>query len=320
MIGAGRVAEVHYQAIKDIPEIELVGIYDTNKLLMARRVKEWSLKGYNSVEELLFDITIDAVLILTHVDSHIDLAHQSISAGKHVFIEKPVSTDSSQIRELKLYADSNHRVIMPGHNYAYIPEFARMKKLVLNGSLGKVRAVFVNYLIKHPEEVVKDYLGVLDEVMIHHTYLITALLGAPHRIIAGLSETGWIHHPVEDQAWMTFDYGQTTAHAFCSFAIDDISSSPWTFLIKVVGTEGTAVVDWRTSVFTRPLGTLPIAIVQYEESYANELRVFESAVKDKGQLISTLEDAALAADILKAAQLSAKSGAFVNIPKVSSSV
>jgi predicted dehydrogenase len=195
-----------------------------------------------------------------------------------------------------------------------------MKKLLLNGSLGKVRAVFVNYLIKHPEEVVKDYLGVLDEVMIHHTYLITALLGAPHRIIAGLSETGWIHHPVEDQAWMTFDYGQTTAHAFCSFAIDDISSSPWTFLIKVVGTEGTAVVDWRTSVFTRPLGTLPIAIVQYEESYANELRVFESAVKDKGQLISTLEDAALAADILRAAQLSAKSGAFVNIPKVSSSV
>jgi predicted dehydrogenase len=103
MIGAGRVAEVHYQAIKDIPEIELVGIYDTNKLLMARRVKEWSLKGYNSVEELLFDMTVDAVLILTHVDSHIDLAHQSISAGKHVFIEKPVSTDSSQIRELKLF-------------------------------------------------------------------------------------------------------------------------------------------------------------------------------------------------------------------------
>jgi predicted dehydrogenase len=312
-IGAGRVAEVHYLALKDIPEIQLVGIYDNNKEQSAKRAAEWSVNIFDSVSNLLADSQIDAILILTHVDSHIELAQACLQAGKHVFIEKPVSVNSTEIRGLIKLAKLNNRVIMPGHNYAYIPEFTRMKKLLSNGSLGTVRAVFVNYVIRHPENVVKDYAGVIDEVMIHHTYLITSLLGVPRQVVAGAAETAWKNHPVEDQGWMTFDYGIATAHAFCTFGVDDISNSPWTFLIKVIGTEGTAVVDWRSSVFLRPLGTLPIAIVQYEESYTNELLAFKLAIENGRPLTSTMEDAALAADILSAAQKSIKTGSFVKL-------
>ena len=51
-IGAGRVAEVHYLALKDIPEIQLVGIYDKNKEQSARRAAEWSVNIFDSVSNL----------------------------------------------------------------------------------------------------------------------------------------------------------------------------------------------------------------------------------------------------------------------------
>ena len=73
------------------------------------------------------------------------------------------------------------------------------------------------------------------------------------------------------------------------------------------------MVDWRSSVFLRPLGTLPIAIVQYEESYTNELLAFKLAIENGRPLTSTMEDAALAADILSAAQKSIKTGSFVKL-------
>jgi predicted dehydrogenase len=311
LIGAGRVSEVHMQAINGLESVEATAICDIDAARAAARGEAWGLEVFNSPGDLLANADIDAVLVLTHADSHIAIAEQALRAGKHVLVEKPVGPESSEIRMLDALARERGLVAMPGHNYAYLPEFARMQRLTRSGDLGDIRALFVTYVIKHPEDVARDYSGVLDEVMVHHAYLAASLLGEPDAVVAGAPTTGWSSVDQEDQAWMTLSYGKATFHGFATFGVDDHSSSPWTFIVKILGTKGSAVVDFRTAVFQRPLGTLNAAYVPYEESYGNELRAFAESIQESGGLISTMENAAVAADIIGACQVSRSEGRYV---------
>jgi predicted dehydrogenase len=307
LVGAGRVADIHRLAIAERPEAELAGLTDINAELAQRKAHDWSVTHYATTEELLADPTIDAVMVLTHLETHIPIAEDALRAGKHLLVEKPVAADAHAIDGLARLAATLGLVAMPGHNYAYVPEYRRIQELVRRGDLGQVRAVFVTYIIPHPEELASQYSGVLEEVMIHHAYLTTGVLGPPDRVTAGTSTPAWKHHITEDQAWMSWDYdGGACAQLFCSFAMEDVSHCPATFIMKVLGTEGTAAMDWRTAIFARPLATLPYAVVPYEESYGNELAAFCQAIHGRPTLLSTLQDAAHAATIIKCAYQSAR--------------
>ncbi len=111
---------------------------------------------------------------------------------------------------------------MPGHNYAYQPEFQRVLQLVQRGELGTVRAMWVIYALKHDEDLAARYSGVLDEVMVHHAYWTYAALGRPARVFAGRAEPAWRSLSTDDQAWMVWEYPpRGVAHLFASFAVDD---------------------------------------------------------------------------------------------------
>jgi predicted dehydrogenase len=307
LIGAGRVADIHRIAIAEVTGAQLVALTDADAERARTKAEAWSVEHHPSVEALLADPRIDAVLVLTHLDSHLAIARQALEAGKHVLVEKPVGKDPGEIREVADLARARGLVAMPGHNYAYVPEYGRIQRLVRQGDLGKVRAVFVTYIIPHPEELASQYSGVLEEVMIHHTYLTTGVLGAPDRITAGTSTPGWKVHAAEDQAWMAWDYDDgACAQLFCSFAMEDVGHAPATFVVKVLGTEGTAAMDWRTAIFQRPLATLPYAVVPYEESYANEIAAFCTTIRGDAALRSTMADAAHAAAIIESAYRSAR--------------
>ncbi len=178
--------------------------------------------------------------------------------------------------------------------------------------LGTIRSFFVIYVIPHAEELASNYSGVLEEVMIHHSYLSLSVLGKPDRIVAGVAKPAWKQHTAEDQAWMVWEYEPgTSAHLFASFATDDLSNEPWTCLTKVLGTNGSAVVNWRTAIFNRASGTHAMAWDEYEESFTDTMTMFRDVVAGTGTVLSTLEDAATASRITRAAYLSAQDHAAV---------
>jgi predicted dehydrogenase len=315
LVGCGHVAELHIDSLAEIDEYRLVGVYDVDVQRAADKSIALGVQHFATFESVLESGIVDAIFILTPVESHVTLAIQALEAGKHVFVEKPVATSADEARQLADVATKTGLIAMPGHNYAYVPEFRRMVNLVKSGNLGKIRAIFVHYVIRHSEEIAKTATGILREVMVHHSYLTTALVGAPNRVFAGTMEPAWIEHPEEDQAWMTWEYrGGLSAHLFATFATDDFSTAPWTFIVRVLGTEGTAELNWRSGIYNRavPKGTLNFAIAAYEESYTEELRAFAAAI-DTGQApLSTLEDAVLGIQLIDAAYIAADSHQAVN--------
>lgn len=314
-VGAGRVAELHQAALANRRDTALRGIYDSDAGRCKEMATQWGVAAYATFNSLLEDDTVDAVYILTPVPTHVPLALACLQANKAVFVEKPVAHSPEEIDTLVAASKAAGRVVMPGHNYVYTPEFRRIVRLLHNGDLGTPRAVWINYVIKHPEEVASLYGGILEEVMVHHTYMMLALLGKPESVYAGVTEPAWTTHRAEDQAWMTWEYAQgTTAHLFASFAMNDESADPWTFVVKVMGTKGSASLTWRSSIFNRALGTLSFALPVYEETYEQEAQMFQTAVRDGAPLISTLEDAATSARIIDAAYRAARQHA--SIPRV----
>lgn len=304
IVGAGMVAELHREAIVALPtRWQLRGVVERDPERAMRRAEEWATRQYSDLDEMIADERVDAVLVLTPYEHHEAVALAALTAGKHVLVEKPVGSLATVAR-LAAAAEQSGTVCMPGHNYAYQTEFQQLRRLVRAGSLGTIRAMWITYAIAHPESVAAHYDGVLDEVMVHHAYLTLATLGIPQRIWAGRLRPGWREHGVDDQAWMTWEYdGFATAHLFASFAVGDESADPWTFVVKVLGTEGAASYTWRSMTYRRPIGSLPMALPAYEESYAHELSAFAEAISGRADaIVSPLSDAARVAQLLSLAQ------------------
>lgn len=300
--GAGMVAELHMRALDALPQARLVGLFDPDRELAARRAESWSCRDYESLDALLADPAADGVFVLAPFEAHESVAVAALRADKHVLVEKPVASLSG-IRRLLAEARERGLVCMPGHNYAYQPEFRRLRQLAREQAFGAPRAGWITYVIRHPEEIAARYAGVLEEVMIHHTYLALGLFGKPQRVYAGRARPGWESLDQEDQAWMTWEYASgLSVHLFASFAVDDETADPWLFIVKILGTRGGGTYNWRSVIYDRPLGTLSRAIPAYEDSYVDEDAAFVTATHGElAAIVSPLDDALWAAEILEAA-------------------
>jgi predicted dehydrogenase len=95
-------------------------------------------------EELLADQEVDAVVIATPVVTHYELAKQALSAGKHVFVEKPQAQSSAEAEELTALAQEQGLVLMPGYLLLYHPGLQRLKEVIDGGELGDVLYLYGN--------------------------------------------------------------------------------------------------------------------------------------------------------------------------------
>ncbi|MGQ9662700.1 MAG: Gfo/Idh/MocA family protein, partial [Kiritimatiellia bacterium] len=84
---------------------------------------------------------VHAVAIATPVHLHHEMALQSLSAGKHTFIEKPMASSSQQCAELVNLAGKKGLILMVGHTFLYSPAIRRIKEIVDNGDIGQVRYI-----------------------------------------------------------------------------------------------------------------------------------------------------------------------------------
>jgi len=89
----------------------------------------------------VFGSDLDGVVIATPVRTHYRLAKEALLSGKHVLVEKPLTTSIAQAQELVTLAQEQGRILMVGHTFEYNPAVNELRKLVQNGDLGKIYCV-----------------------------------------------------------------------------------------------------------------------------------------------------------------------------------
>lgn len=91
--------------------------------------------------EEVFRSDIDGVIIATPVKTHYQLAKAALLHGKHILVEKPLTTSVAEAEELVELADQTGCILMVGHTFEYSPAVNELRKLVKSGDLGKIYSI-----------------------------------------------------------------------------------------------------------------------------------------------------------------------------------
>lgn len=121
VLGAGHLGKIHIKCIKDIPQYQLVGFYDASPENAKSVAEELEIKAYDTIDALID--AVDVVDIVTPTLSHFDCAKKAIEAGKHVFIEKPVTNTIEEAEALIALSKANGVKIQVGHVERFNPAF-----------------------------------------------------------------------------------------------------------------------------------------------------------------------------------------------------
>ena len=108
--------------------------------------KEYKIEhAYNDLDEMLSDKNIHIVYIATPHNMHYEMMLKSLKSGKHVFCEKAITVNSRQLEECVKVAKKNNLVICDGVTLLHMPLYKKIKKMIEDGEIGKVKMVQVNF-------------------------------------------------------------------------------------------------------------------------------------------------------------------------------
>ncbi len=315
LIGAGDISILHAAAVKKCPGARLVGLWNRSQDRAVQRASQFSCKNYPSPDALIADPEIDAVFVLTNLESHLEYTRMSLQAGRHVLVEKPVGASVGEIEEMRRLAVARDLVCLPGHNYVYEGSMMRTRELVDGGDLGKIVSAYVMYNIHHPEEVAKRYPGVVRQILTHHSYILLYLVGKPVELCAMKATLHYKEYAEEDIAMvqMRLENG-ALAHFCASFAADDHAADPWTVMVKVIGTAGSSRYSYRDHVEIKPGLVHSQTYTAYQGSITNEVRHFlVDCLRMGARPLSTLDDAITAQRMIEAAEESIRHKSVVRL-------
>ncbi|ODA66128.1 putative oxidoreductase YdgJ [Methyloligella halotolerans] len=123
----------------------------------------------------LADETIDGIVVAVPGDVHYDIAKRALQAGKHVYVEKPLTLRLDEAEELAALAEEKGLALMVGHLLQYHPVFQTLRQLVEDGRLGELRYVYSNRLALG--RIVRDQNALWD-LAPHDISMVLSLMGA----------------------------------------------------------------------------------------------------------------------------------------------
>jgi predicted dehydrogenase len=164
--------------------------------------------------DLLNNPAIDAIAIATPVHTHFELAMAALRAGKHVWVEKPMTETSEQARQLVDEARRRGRVLLVDHTFLYTGSVMKMAELIQSGELGRI---YYYDSIRVNLGLFQRDVSVISDLAVHDFSILDYLLGE-HPIAVSASGTNHFPGTPENLAYVTLFYESgTIAHANVSW-------------------------------------------------------------------------------------------------------
>jgi predicted dehydrogenase len=230
-MGLSHVTQLH---VKNAARAECVAICSRNEANIAKALAVAPKAKVFRDERELIHSGLDAVVLSTPNATHAALALETLKAGKHLFLEKPIGITPEECRSVLAAAEASNRVVLVGHELRYSPFFQKMKALVAAGEIGRPRMVWTRefrgpFQPKSGQWIQDARLsgGMMVDKNCHHFDLMNWWVGARPRRVAAFGGSAVMHvvdpaHQVNDHATVSFDYdnGVLGTLQVCLFARD----------------------------------------------------------------------------------------------------
>jgi predicted dehydrogenase len=139
VVGLGYWGPNVLRVLTDDPGVEVRWMCDLDAERLARFGRRHpSARTTPRLDEVLADEEVDAVLLVTPIFTHHELAAACLHAGKHTFVEKPLAPSAPEAEDLIALARQCDRLLMCGHTFVYSPPVRALKRMLDDGALGTV--------------------------------------------------------------------------------------------------------------------------------------------------------------------------------------
>ena len=179
LFGAGRAGRIHARNIARHPGAELVCICDVDRSAADRLAGEHGARSEPDAAAVWGADSIDAVLIASSTNTHVELLREAIRAGKAAYCEKPIDFDLSRVRAIVAEAAGTGVPVAVGFRRRCLPEYQEIRRRIRDGEIGAVETVNLvsrDYRPPSPEYVAVSG-GFLRDKTIHYFDLVPWVVG-----------------------------------------------------------------------------------------------------------------------------------------------
>jgi predicted dehydrogenase len=208
VIGSGYWGAKHARVLNALDDVAAVAVIDRDGSKVARLVQSFpGVVGYTSLDEALDHV--DAMVIATPPSTHAPLAMRLIEAGKHVLVEKPMATVSSDARAMIAAADAKGVALMVGHTFEYHSAVWKLRDMVHSKEIGDL---FYLDTARLNLGLYQSDVNVILDLAPHDVSILNYILGRPP-----VSVQCWAsrhaHRYLEDVAYLRLSYADPAVFA-----------------------------------------------------------------------------------------------------------
>ncbi len=334
LIGAGWCGGIRANTCAANPIVDELHIAEINEERLAEIVAETNpTSSTTDYREVIARDNLDAIIIsATPETTHYPIAKEALSAGKHVFLEKPLALTLDEADELISIAKKKQRKFAIGYSQRFNPKFAYVKKSIVDKTIGAPVCALVS---RHITRGLGNKIGKrikLSPAAMEATHDLDFVLwcmepAKPIRVysqsaygamkdVTGLEDAQWIMVTLDNGVVLTIGAGWTMPPGYPNY------SGTW---IEVTGTNGMLIIDdtHRDVIFNTlengirlPMSSMPGESVGhvFAGPMHNETVHFLEAVALDRPVMATAEQARTVMEVYMAADLSAERNEPVSLP------
>jgi predicted dehydrogenase len=213
VVGCGYWGPNLLRNFHSLPDCEVEWVCDLDPKRLAHMKNLYpSVETTKEFERIVEDPGVDAVVVATPVHLHHEQAKKSLEAGKHTFVEKPMTQTSEQGNELIMLAARKKLTLMVGHTFIFSAPVRRIREIIQAGDIGEIQYISSRRLNLGLFQ--KD-INVAWDLAPHDISIILYLLGKPP-ISVNCQGKAHVNKDIEDVTNMSLDFdngGFATIHS-----------------------------------------------------------------------------------------------------------
>lgn len=323
IVGVGGIALSHMAALRTMTSAQLVAVCDVDAARAAEVAHTERCVGYGSVEELLADNAVEAVLVCTPNMTHEKLGVQVLKAGRHLLMEKPLALTAEGARAVADEAAADGLALAVGHSHRFTDQSLAIRKVIDAGDIGTPRFVRVvmnggwiwpgwQAWMLNPELSGGHSL----HNGVHLVDLASWWIGEPATSVFSVGQHA-TSEALEIYDYLVMELGFASgASAVCEISRGERPRSAGYLELTVVGTEGVISRTWDAEgvLAWTDAGLTPWGVDgSGGRTFVRELEAFVAAARYEAEVIPPQLAAIHAVDIAVASEESLRTGRTIEI-------
>jgi predicted dehydrogenase len=251
LVGLGMAVGPHVQALMELGErVEVVHAFSPSEERRAAFAAKHGLPTTASLEAVLADKSLDAVLVLTPPNSHLDVAGAAVAAGHNVLVEKPIEITTARAEALVAAAERAGVTLGFVFQNRFRPAALKAKEIVTSGRLGRLVSASAKTVNWRPQSYydipgrgtrARDGGGVVLTQAIHTLDLLVWLAGGAPETVVGFAATTPVHRmETEDLAVSALRWGNG---ALGTVLATTTAYPGYPDRVELIGMQGSAILD-----------------------------------------------------------------------------